>query len=277
MKMELWFTEQQTDNLRWSARVTRTLHSEKSQYQDILVVETPQLGRLLALDGFVQTTDIDEFVYHEMLAHVPLFTHPDPRRVLIIGGGDGGIVREAVKHPGVREFHLVEIDGQVIEICRKFFPNISCELDNPRVKVHVEDGIEFVKNVKDPYDVVIIDSSEPIGPGIGLFTQEFYGSVSKALAPDGLMVAQTESPFYNQDVIKMAWSGISATFPIARLYQAAVPTYPSGLWSLTMGSKKYNPLEVRSDRFQGISTKYYTPDVHRAAFSLPRFVEELLR
>lgn len=277
MKMELWFTEQHTDNLRWSARVTRTLHSEKSQYQDILVVETPQLGRLLALDGFVQTTDVDEFVYHEMLAHVPLFTHPDPRRVLIIGGGDGGIVREAVKHPGVREVHLVEIDGQVIEICRKFFPNISCELDNPRVKVHVEDGIEFVKNVKDPYDVVIIDSSEPIGPGIGLFTQEFYRSVSKALAPDGLMVAQTESPFYNQDVIKMAWSGISATFPIAQLYLAAVPTYPSGLWSLTMGSKKYSPLEVRSDRFQGISTEYYTPDVHRAAFSLPRFVEELLR
>lgn len=277
MKMELWFTEQQTDNLRWSTRVTRTLHSEKSQYQDILVVETPQFGRLLALDGFVQTTDVDEFIYHEMLAHVPLFTHPDPRRVLVIGGGDGGIVREAVKHSGVREVHLVEIDGQVIETCRKFFPSISCELDNPRVKVHVEDGIEFVKNVKDPYDVVIIDSSEPVGPGIGLFTKEFYGSVSRALAPDGLMVAQTESPFYNQDVIKMAWSGISATFPIARLYLAAVPTYPSGLWSLTMGSKKYNPLDVHDGRFQGIATRYYTPDVHRAAFSLPRFVEELVK
>lgn len=276
--MELYFTEQQTDNQRLSVRVTKTLHHETTQFQELAIVETPQWGRLLVLDGFFQTTDRDEFVYHEMGAHVPLFTHPDPKKVLVVGGGDGGMVREIVKHPGVEHVDLVEIDGRVIETCRQYFPNISVALTgNPKVHVHVEDGIKWVKEREAEYDVIIIDSSEPVGPGIGLFTPEFYASVCKALTGDGIMIAQTESPWTNADVIKMAMSGIAKSFPITRLYTLAVPTYPTGLWSFTLGSKKHDPLLADpEDRFEGMETKYYTPDVHFAAFDLPRFVQAIV-
>lgn len=275
--MELYLTEQQTNNQRLSVRVTQTLHHEQTAFQELTIVETPQWGRLLVLDGFFQTNDVDEFVYHEMGAHVPLFTHPDPKRVLVVGGGDGGMVREAAKHPGVERIDLVEIDGRVIETCKQYFPNISSALiDNPRVEVHVEDGIRWVREHEAEYDVIIIDSSEPVGPGIGLFTPEFYASVYRALTGDGVMVAQSESPWTNEDVIKMAFSGVSNSFPVTRLYTCAVPTYPTGLWSFTLGSKRYDPLDATPDsRFAGMETKYYTPDVHIAAFQLPRFVARI--
>lgn len=272
--MDLYLTEQQTDNQRLSVRVTTTLHHEKTNFQELTIVETAQWGRLLVLDGFFQTNDVDEFVYHEMGAHVPLFTHADPKRVLVVGGGDGGMVREIVKHPGVEHVDLVEIDGRVVETSKQYFPNISVALtDNPKVHVHVEDGIKWVKEHEAEYDVIIIDSSEPVGPGIGLFTPEFYASVYQALTGDGVMVAQSESPWTNAAVIKMAFSGISQSFPITRLYTLAVPTYPTGLWSFTLGSKKYDPLMAEAEtRFEGMATRYYTPALHHAAFQLPRFV-----
>lgn len=275
--MELYLTEQQTENQRLSVRVTKTLHHEKTDFQDLVIVETPQWGRLLTLDGFFQTNDVDEFVYHEMAAHVPLFTHPDPKKVLVVGGGDGGVVREVVKHPGVEHVDLVEIDGRVIELSKQYFPNISVALTgNPKVHVHVEDGIKWVKEHTAEYDVIVIDSSEPIGPGIGLFTPEFYASVYQALTGDGVMVAQSESPWTNAEVIKMAFGGISKSFPITRLYTCAVPTYPTGLWSFTLGSKKYDPLTAEVEaNFAGTETKYYTPAVHMAAFQLPRFVAQI--
>lgn len=275
--MELYLTEQQTDNQQLSVRVTKTLHHEKTDFQELVIVETPQWGRLLALDGFFQTNDVDEFVYHEMGAHVPLFTHANPKRVLVVGGGDGGMVREVVKHPSVEHVDLVEIDGRVIETSKQFFPQIAVALTgNPKVHVHVDDGIKWVKEREAEYDVIIIDSSEPIGPGIGLFTPEFYASVFRALTGDGVMVAQTESPWTNAPVIQKAFSGISQSFPITRLYTCAVPTYPSGLWSFTLGSKKYDPLSAAvAERFADMSTKYYTPGVHDAAFQLPRFVQEI--
>lgn len=276
--MDLYFTEQQTENQRLSVRVTKTLHAEKTAFQELAIVETPQWGRLLSLDGFFQTNDVDEFVYHEMGAHVPLFTHADPRRVLVVGGGDGGMVREIVKHPGVDHVDLVEIDGRVVELCKEYFPNISSALTgHPKVSVHIDDGIKWVKGHEAEYDVIIIDSSEPIGPGIGLFTPEFYASVYRSLTGDGVMVAQSESPWTNQNVIKMAIRGISQSFPITRLYTCAVPTYPAGLWSFTLGSKKYDPLDAEPKaRFAGIQTKYYTPDLHLAAFQLPRFVQQMV-
>lgn len=278
--MELYLTEQQTDHQRLSVAVTRTLHHEVTEFQELTIVETPQWGRLLVLDGFFQTNDIDEFVYHEMGTHVPLFTHPDPKKVLVVGGGDGGMVREIAKHPGVEQIDLVEIDGRVIETSKQYFPNISAALTSgdSRIHIHVDDGIKWVKDHEAEYDVIMIDSSEPIGPGIGLFTPEFYASVYRALTGDGVMIAQTESPWTNADVIKMAFRGISQSFPITRLYTCAVPTYPSGLWSFTLGSKRYDPLEADAeDRFQGMSTKYYTPALHFAAFQLPRFVDALTR
>lgn len=275
--MELYLTEQQTENQRLSVKVTRTLHHEQTEYQELTIVETPQWGRLLVLDGFFQTNDVDEFVYHEMGAHVPLFTHADPKRVLVVGGGDGGMVREIAKHPGVEHIDLVEIDGRVIETSRQYFPRIAAALDgNPKVHVHVDDGIKWVKDREAEYDVIIIDSSEPVGPGIGLFTPEFYASVYRALTGDGVMVAQSESPWTNADVIKLAFRGIGKSFPITRLYTCAVPTYPTGLWSFTLGSKKYDPLTAEVDqRFGNMATRYYTPSLHYAAFQLPRFVAEI--
>jgi spermidine synthase len=275
--VDLYLTEQQTDNQRLSVRVTKTLHHEKTDFQDLVIVETPQWGRLLALDGFFQTNEVDEFVYHEMGAHVPLFTHPDPKRVLVVGGGDGGMVREVAKHPGVEHIDLVEIDGRVIETSKQYFPQIAVALTgNPKVHVHVADGIKWVAEREAEYDVIIIDSSEPVGPGEGLFTPEFYANVFKALTGDGLMVAQTESPWTNAAVIKRAFGGISKSFPITRLYTCAVPTYPTGLWSFTLGSKRYDPADADvAQRFGDMKTRYYSPGMHFGALQLPRFVEEI--
>ncbi|MDB4897014.1 MAG: spermidine synthase [Firmicutes bacterium] len=275
--MDLYLTEQQTDNQRLSVRVTKTLHHEKTDFQDLVIVETPQWGRLLALDGFFQTNEVDEFVYHEMGAHVPLFTHPDPKRVLVVGGGDGGMVREVVKHPGVEHVDLVEIDGRVIETSKQYFPDIAVALTgNPKVHIHVADGIKWVAEHEAEYDVIIIDSSEPVGPGEGLFTPEFYANVFKALTGDGLMVAQTESPWSNAAVIKRAFGGISKSFPITRLYTCAVPTYPTGLWSFTLGSKKHDPVDADvAERFGDMKTRYYTPGMHFGALQLPRFIQQM--
>ncbi|HLO04942.1 MAG TPA: polyamine aminopropyltransferase [Symbiobacteriaceae bacterium] len=277
--MELYLTEQQTEHQRLSVHVTKTLHHEQTDFQELVIVETEQWGKLLALDGFFQTNDVDEFVYHEMGAHVPLFTHPNPKRVLVVGGGDGGMVREVVKHASVEHVDLVEIDGRVIETSKQYFPQIAVALTgNPKVHVHVEDGIKWVAEHPAEYDVIIIDSSEPIGPGEGLFTAEFYANVYKALTGDGVMVAQTESPWTNAHVIQRAFGGISKSFPITRLYTCAVPTYPTGLWSFTMGSKKYDPLMAENDaRFEGMETKYYTPAVHLGALQLPRFVAKIVQ
>lgn len=271
-----WFTEEQTPNLRLSCRIKDTLFSARSDFQDVVVVETEQYGTLLALDGFIQTNDVDEFVYHEMITHVPLFTHPNPKRVLIIGGGDGGAVREAVKHPSVEHVDLVEIDGMVVDVCRRFFPNISGELDNPKVTVRINDGIRFIQEVTEPYDVIIIDSSEPVGPGEGLFTPEFYQNVARALTEDGVLVAQTESPWTNAHVMQRAWAGIRSAFPVVALYLANVPTYPTGLWSFTMGCKK-DRHNQRTHDTAAIKTRYYTTGVHGGAFSLPPFVADIVR
>jgi spermidine synthase len=275
--VDLYLTEQQTDNQRLSVRVTKTLHHEKTDFQDLVIVETVQWGRLLALDGFFQTNEVDEFVYHEMGAHVPLFTHPDPKRVLVVGGGDGGMVREVVKHPGVEHVDLVEIDGRVIETSKQYFPEIAVALTgNPKVHVHVADGIKWVAEHEAEYDVIIIDSSEPVGPGEGLFTAEFYANVFKALTGDGLMVAQTESPWSNAAVIKRAFGGISKSFPITRLYTCAVPTYPTGLWSFTLGSKKHDPADADvAERFGDMKTRYYNPGMHFGALQLPRFIQQM--
>ncbi|NPV54433.1 MAG: polyamine aminopropyltransferase [Firmicutes bacterium] len=278
--MELWFTENQTKDLRLSCRITRTLHREKTEFQDLAVVDTVEYGRMLVLDGAVQTTVRDEFVYHEMIAHVPMLAHPAPEKVLVIGGGDGGTVREVLKHPGVREVTLVEIDRRVMEVSRDLLPETSSGLGDPRVNIRIEDGIKYVKEARRAYDVIIVDSSDPVGPAVGLFSYDFYSAVADALEEDGIFVAQTESPFLNQSLIRQVYADISRAFPIAKLYLAPVPTYPSGLWSFTAGSRVYDPAEPRDPgggRSARLETRYYTPDVHRAAFMLPAFVGELLR
>jgi spermidine synthase len=271
--MELWYTEKQTPNLGITCLVQETLCHMKTPYQDLAVIDTLQFGRMLVLDGMVQTTQKDEFVYHEMIAHIAMQAHPDPKHVLVVGGGDGGAIREVIKYDSVESATLVEIDEAVIEMSKKYLPDISCGLSDPRVTVMVADGIEHVNQSTGKYDVILVDSTEPVGPAIGLFAEEFYAGIYRALKKDGILVAQTESPFFNRDLIKDVYARIGRVFPLTRLYLASVPTYPSGLWSFTVGSKCYDPEECRQ---KPVDTKYYNHTVHKGAFCLPNFVAELL-
>ncbi|MBU7007074.1 polyamine aminopropyltransferase [Phosphitispora fastidiosa] len=275
--MELWYTEKQTENVGITCKTEKTLHVEQTEFQSMAVIDTMQFGRMLVLDGMVQTTIEDEFVYHEMITHVPLNTHPNPQNVLVIGGGDGGAIREVVKHPSVKKAVLVEIDRRVVEISREFFPEISCGLGNPKVSVIYDDGIKHVADHKDFYDIIIVDSTEPVGPAVELFSSSFYKSISESLREDGLFVAQTESPFFNSDLISGCYRKISEVFPITKLYLASIPTYPSGLWSFTMGSKKYDPEAVDVLAVPDYPTRYYTPKLHKGSFVLPKFVEGLIK
>lgn len=272
--MELWVTEYQTPSLGFSCKTTETLRVEQTPFQHLSVVNTEQFGRMLLLDGMVQTTEKDEFVYHEMITMIALNAHPQPKNVLVIGGGDGGALREVVRHPAVERGTLAEIDERVIQASRDFFPDHSCSFNAPKAQLIVADGIQFIKDHTDTFDVVIVDSTEPVGPAQELFSAAFYASVAKALKDDGMLVVQSESPFFNEDVIKMAYGGIKQSFPIAKLYLAAIPTYPSGLWSFTVGSKRYDPeVPVHTGNLE---YKYYTPEIHQAAFKLPAFVKNII-
>ncbi len=275
--MELWVTEMQTEDLTIGCRVARTLHYEETPYQKLAVVDTHQFGRMLLLDSIIQTTIADEFVYHEMITHVGLNTLPNPRRVLVIGGGDGGSIREIIKHKSVEKATLVEIDGKVVEAAKKYLPEISCALDDPRVEVLVADGIRHVKEHKNTYDMIVVDSTDPIGPAEGLFGAAFYKDVHDALTGDGIFVAQTESPFFNRDLIPRIYKDVSGIFPVTRLFLGNVPTYPGGLWSFTMGSKKHDPLKVDISKLPDLNTRFYSPEIHRTCFVLPPFVQELLK
>ena len=275
-KLSLWFTEKQTNDMALSCRLKRTLHSEKTMFQELAVIDTEQFGRMLVLDNVIQTTVMDEFVYHEMITHVAMVTHTAPKKVLVIGGGDGGVVREAVKHQPVEKVVHCEIDGAVIEASRRYLPEISCALDHPKVEIVIGDGIKHVKENKNTYDVIIVDSTDPVGPAEGLFSTSFYKSVFDSLKDDGIFVAQTESPFFNRDLISGLFKCISGIFPATRLFLANVPSYPGGLWTFTMGSKKYDPLDVDPAGIPDLNTRYYSPAVHRSCFVLPPFVRELV-
>ncbi len=277
LSMELWFTEKQTEHFGITARIIRTLHTEQTPFQKLDMVETAEFGNMLILDGMVMTTQKDEFVYHEMVAHVPLFTHPHPENVLVVGGGDGGVIREVLKHPSVKKATLVEIDGKVIECSKKYLPEIAGKLDDPRVEVKVDDGFMHIAKSENEYDVIMVDSTEPVGPAVNLFTKGFYAGIANALKEDGIFVAQTDNPWFKADLIRKVYRDVKEIFPITRLYTANIPTYPSGLWTFTLGSKKYDPLAVSGDRFHDIETKYYTKELHKACFVLPKFVADLTK
>jgi spermidine synthase len=276
-EMDLWYTEKQTKNHGITTRINKTLHHDRSEFQTLDVIETAEFGNMLVLDGMVMTTDRDEFVYHEMITHIAMNTHPNPKNVLVVGGGDGGAIREILRYPSVEQAVLAEIDGKVIEASKQFFPKIAGGLNDPRVDIQVADGIQHVRDNKDKYDVILVDSTEPVGPAVGLFQKPFYEEIYEALKEDGIMVAQTESPWFNRDLIRQVFRDISGTFPITRLYTASIPTYPSGLWSFTIGSKKYDPLHVDESKLHAFDTRYYRPELHKALFSLPQFVLELLQ
>lgn len=275
--MELWYTEKQTESFGITAKIKETLVREKTEFQDLAIIDTEEFGRMLVLDGMVMTTVRDEYVYHEMVAHPALFTHPNPEQVLVVGGGDGGVIREVLKHPKVKKAVLVEIDGKVIEYSKKYLPEIAGQLDNPRVEVIVNDGYMHIHDHKQTYDVIMVDSTEPVGPAVELFTKGFYQGIYEALKEDGIFVAQTDNPWFKADLIRNVNKDVKEIFPIVRVYQANIPTYPSGLWTFTMGSKTYDPLHVDESQIAELDTKYYSPRLHKAAFSLPKFVEDLCK
>lgn len=270
-----WYTEKQTENFGITMKINKTLHTEQTEFQYLEMAETAEWGNMLFLDGMVMTSEKDEFVYHEMVAHVPLFTHPKPEKVLVVGGGDGGVIREILKHPSVKKATLVDIDGKVIEYSKKFLPSIASGLEDERVEVMVGDGFMHIAESEDKYDVIMVDSTEPVGPAVNLFTKGFYAGISRALKEDGIFVAQSDNPWFKADLIKQVQSDVREIFPITKLYLANIPTYPSGLWAFTIGSKKYDPLAVPAERFHDIDTKYYTKELHNAAFVLPKFVKDM--
>ncbi|WDH98857.1 polyamine aminopropyltransferase [Paenibacillus urinalis] len=275
--MELWFTEKQTENFGITMKIHETYVNEQTEFQDLAMVKTEEFGNMLLLDGMVMTTEKDEFVYHEMVAHPVLYTHPNPEHVLVVGGGDGGVIREVLKHPQVKKAVLVDIDGKVIEYSKKYLPSIAGKLEDARVEVLVGDGFMHIHDHKAAYDVIMVDSTEPVGPAANLFTRGFYQGIYEALREDGIFVAQTDNPWFKADLIQSVNKDVKEVFPIVRVYGANIPTYPSGLWTFTMGSKKYDPLEVDETAIPEIDTKYYTPRLHKAAFVLPKFVEDLIK
>ena len=280
--MELWFSEQHTPEVKFSIKVDKQLFSDISEFQRIDIFESKEFGRFLILDGCMMLTEKDEFIYHEMIVHVPMCVNPNIKKVLLVGGGDGGSVRELLKYDTIESIDLVEIDEVVINACKKFIPQTAASLDNPRVNIYIEDGLKFIRHCADSYDLIIVDSTDPFGPGEGLFTKEFYGNCFNALHHDGIMVNQHENPFYNKDAIAMqrAHKRIVTSFPISRCYQLHIPTYPSGHWLFGFASKKYHPYQnVDFERWQSlnIKTKYYNVNLHRGAFALPNYVEDLLR
>lgn len=276
--MYLWCTEDQTPDLRLSAHIKETLFTAKSQFQDIAVVDSYEFGRMLVLDGVFQTSIREEFVYHEMISHVPLYIHANPRHVLVIGGGDGGAVREVVRHDSVEKVEMVEIDGMVVEAAKQYLPEISTVMreNHPKLDLKIGDGIAHMAAAENKYDVIIVDCSDPIGPGEGLFTQEFYKNVYKALKPDGLFVQQTESPYFHQPLIKRLTVDIKEIFPIHDMYLAYIPIYPGGMHSFTIGSKKYKPADADMTGRQQLPMKYHTPEIQKTCFALPAFVKELI-
>lgn len=279
--MDLWFSENHTKNAKFSIRVNRQLASVNSDFQRIDVFESEEFGRFLTLDGYMMLTEKDEFIYHEMIVHVPMAVHPNPEQVLIIGAGDGGVVRELARYDSVKHIDLVEIDSEVVRICKEYLPITACALDDPRVHIFYQDGLKFIRRCENKYDLIIVDSTDPFGPGEGLFTREFYGNCYKALKEDGIMVNQHESPFYEADAAAMqrAHKLIVESFPISKVYQAHIPTYPSGHWLFGFASKKYHPLkDMREDAWNalGLKTRYYNSELHLGAFALPNYVEEML-
>ena len=278
--MDLRYSELSKDGFGITIIADKTLYSEQSEFQRVDIFESKSMGRVLTLDGLMMTTEKDEFFYHEMISHIPMCSHKNPETVLVIGGGDGGTIREVLKHDTVKKVVLCEIDGLVVESCKKYLPTIGCELDNPKVEVVIEDAIEYIKDKKSQYDIILIDSTDPMGPGEGLFTEEFYTNVKEALKPGGIMSAQSESPFINPKEMKMMYPLLRKVFPIVSTFVGPIPSYPGGYWSWAFCSVDVKPLEfideARADKISQ-TCKIYNKEYHPSCFALPNFVKELTK
>ncbi|MBR6101392.1 MAG: polyamine aminopropyltransferase [Ruminococcus sp.] len=279
--MDFWFSEFHTNNVKMSIRVEKHLFSGESDFQRIDVFDSAEFGKFLTSDGSVIFSEKDEFTYDEMIVHVPMAVHPSVKKVLVIGGGDGGVARELSYYDEIETIDVVEPDEMFVRVCREFFPDNARGLDDPRVQLHYRDGLRFLRGKQDEYDLIINDSTDPLGHTAGLFTKEFYGSCFKALHEDGIMVYQHGSPFFDEDeeTCRAMHRKAFRSFPISRVYQAHIPTCPSGYWLFGFASKKYHPLrDLDAERWKkrNIKTWYYTTNLHMGAFMLPKYVEDLL-
>jgi len=255
------------------------LFSGQSEFQKVEIFESDSsLGRVLTLDDLMMTTEGDEYHYHEMITHIPMMQHKEPKSVLVIGGGDGGTVREVLKHKTVEKVVLCEIDGLVIEACKEHLPTIACELDNPKCEILVEDAIEYIKDKENMFDIVLIDSTDPMGPGEGLFTDEFYTNVKRSLKKGGIMVAQSESPFAQAESVQKMYVQLKKVFPICSTFTSNIPTYPGGYWAWAFCSEDVEPLSYYADDRENDITKsckIYNREYHNARFALPNYLKEL--
>ncbi len=252
--------------IQYSYDVSKVLYHKRSKFQDIMVFENPFFGKVLVLDGVVQITEKDEFFYHEMLVHIVLNSHPDPKKVIVIGGGDGGTVREVLKHKSVEKVFFIEIDKEVIDVSKKFFPSVACGVSDKRVEIKCMDGAEFVRGRSD-IDAVIVDSTDIVGFAKSLFTRNFFRSINNCLKAEGMFVTLSESLHFHKDMVVEVQKTMKAAFPVVDLYTAPLATYAGNWWSFSVGSKKLDPREIR--RRDRIKTKYYSHEIHRSAF-LPK-------
>ncbi|MBS0856127.1 MULTISPECIES: polyamine aminopropyltransferase [unclassified Tatumella] len=259
--------------------IDKELYREKTEHQDLVIFENSAFGRVMALDGVVQTTERDEFIYHEMLTHVPLFAHGDARSVLIIGGGDGGMLREVARHPGVEKITMVEIDAGVVTFCRQYLPEHSAgAYDDPRFTLVIDDGVNFVSQTDQKFDVIISDCTDPIGPGESLFTSDFYAGCKRCLNDDGVFVAQNGVCFLQQDEAINSYQRLSPYFSDVTFYQAAVPTYYGGImtfaWASNNASLRKTDIDTLTSRVSHteLVCRYYNPEIHLASFALPQYL-----
>lgn len=276
-----WFAEALYPGFRQNLKMDETLFRGRTAFQEAIIFRNEHFGRVLALDGIVQTTEADEFCYHEMMTHVPIFAHGAVERVLIIGGGDGGILRETLKHPDIAPV-MIELDETVLDICREHMPTLSDgAFDDPRADVRFMDGIKFVSETDEKFDVIIVDSTDPIGPGEVLFTDEFYADCARCLTKKGILVSQSGVAFMQREEAQGTWQRMNRLFADPSLYVTQVPTYAAGFMTLGWGCHSPEPrrttLDVLVNRFERakITTRYYTPAAHQAAFGLPAYIEAL--
>jgi len=280
--MELWYTEEWTDTVRFGIKVKNHLFSKKSEFQQIDIFDSEEFGKILTIDGLMMANEKDEFIYHDMIVHPAMATNPSIKNVLVIGAGDGGTVRELTRYAEVEKIVMVEIDEVVTRSCQEHMPLTASKLTDPRVTLIFDDGLKFVNDADDSsYDLIIVDSTDPISVGAGLFTTEFYTDCFRVLAEDGILVNQHESPYFDTFAKEMqrAHGKIKNIFPIAEVYQAHIPTYPSGHWLFGFASKKLHPAtDIAAQNWNdlNISTKYYNTDLHVGAFALPNYVREML-
>jgi len=275
------YTEWETDRVSFSIEADSLLYSGQSDFQSVDVYESQDFGRFLVLDGWMMITERDEFIYHEMITHVPMAVNPAIKKILVIGGGDGGAVRELLRYPTVERVDLVEIDPMVVEVARKFFPTVSCALDDPRVNIRHEDGVEYVRRYEGEYDLIIVDSTDPIGPGKALFSKAFYEGCHRALNESGILVNQHESAFYEEEagIAREIHGHLCRLFPVSKVYHLHIPSYPCGQL-FGFSSKKLHPVrDLDAARWDalGLQLKYYNTRLHRGVFALPSYVEALLR